>query len=288
MAIRLQPIDLLTEGWEKPTKEQDQIENGVLPVTDDLAVTLAALTTADLNGEGVFDLMMRSTKAFLKKEYDANRIIGKEYSAAYIQTLLSNMQNSMQFLLDQQQVQLLNSEIGLLRQQTVTELALTDDNIPQGLGFNFVPALRTAIPPQACWFSGGNAGPAGPAPGLPECAPGALTINNDPASGSYVFPVEGNVLVTRWNQDLFFYGTGELGDSFHLYSKGPDISYPLVKYTGGLFVPADMIILSMPGAQPDPGVQLYLTYTPGDTYIANSTGTCQLPAMAETTVGNQL
>lgn len=150
MSIRLQPVDLLTKGWEKPTRELDQIENGVLPVTDDLAIVLNALTTAQLNGSGVFDRMMQTTKKFLKKEYDANRIVGKEYSQAYMATVLSNMKSSIQFLLDQQQVHLLNSEIGLLRQQTVTELALTDDNIPQGLGFNFVPAERTTINPVSC------------------------------------------------------------------------------------------------------------------------------------------
>ena len=94
------------------------------------------LTTQSLDGTGVFDVLMKSTKLHLMDEYKAHRITGEEYSAVYISALNSVMSASIQYLLNYQQEEKIQAEIALVRQKTVTELVNTDDTIPLGLGFN--------------------------------------------------------------------------------------------------------------------------------------------------------
>lgn len=148
MSIRLQSVDYTLEGWTKSTIEQTNQENGVNANPEEILSTpLEALTTVQLDGTGAFDKLMRAVKLHLQEEYDSQRIVGSQYSDVYLGALGAVLQTSTQFLLNQQQVHKINAEIGLLRQQTVTELAQTDDNIPEGLGFNFKPQDITAIPP---------------------------------------------------------------------------------------------------------------------------------------------
>lgn len=97
---------------------------------------VSRLTTQSLAGTGVFDIMMATTKLHLKEEYNAGRITGEEYTTVYLGAMQSVMQNSVQFLLNFQQEEKIQSEIALVRQKTVTELANTDNTIPTGLGFN--------------------------------------------------------------------------------------------------------------------------------------------------------
>lgn len=98
--------------------------------------TIDELTTVSLTGTGVFDILMRSVKLHLKDEYDNRRITGKEYSQVYIQSLTAVLQQSIAYILQQEQLAKIQAEIGLLRQKIVTELAQTDELIPEGLGFN--------------------------------------------------------------------------------------------------------------------------------------------------------
>ena len=65
----------------------------------------------------------------------------------YLGAMTAVLQTSTAFLMNQQQTHLLNAQIGLVRQQTVTELANTCDSVPQGLGFNHIPQEITPIPP---------------------------------------------------------------------------------------------------------------------------------------------
>jgi len=148
MSIRLQAVDFSLDGWKVTTLDQTQQEQGVgtteKPI---LATPLAALTSVDVEGTGVFDRLMKATKLHLMEEYTAQRITGNEYADVYLGALTAVLQTSVQFLLNEQQVHRINAEIGLIRQQTVTELANTDDNIPAGLGFNFIPQETVPIPP---------------------------------------------------------------------------------------------------------------------------------------------
>ena len=61
------------------------------------------LTTQSIDGVGVFDVLMKTTKLHLKEEYEAGRITGQEYATVYIEAMNNVMQQSVQFLLNTQQ-----------------------------------------------------------------------------------------------------------------------------------------------------------------------------------------
>lgn len=92
-------------------------------VVDNTEVTLDKLTTANVTGTGVFDVLMRSVKAQLDVEYQANRIKGSEYSTVYLGALQAVLQTSLQMVLAQEktnlEIQVLEKEL-LLRDQQVT------------------------------------------------------------------------------------------------------------------------------------------------------------------------
>jgi hypothetical protein len=148
MSIRLQDVDLGLAGWTPTTFDQTNADAGVGSTEKEtLATPIESLTTISLDGSGVFDQLMKATKLHLQEEYNAQRITGNEYTTVYLGALTAVLQTATQFLLNEQQVNKINADIGLVRQQTVTELANTDDNIPAGLGFNFVPQEITPVPP---------------------------------------------------------------------------------------------------------------------------------------------
>lgn len=148
MSIRLQPVDLSLDGWVNSTVEQNNQEQGIGSTENKILGTpIKTLTTSEVDGSGVFDRLMKTVKLHLDEEYTSQRITGNEYSNVYLGALTAVLQTSVQFLLNEQQVHRINAEIGLIRQQTVTELTKTDDNIPVGLGFNHIPQSVTPIPP---------------------------------------------------------------------------------------------------------------------------------------------
>lgn len=100
------------------------------------APDVTRLTTRAIEGTGVFDVLMATTKLHLLEEYNAGRITGQEYTTVYLGALTAVLQQSVAFLLNHQQEEKIIAEIALLRQKTVTELTQTDDTIPIGLGFN--------------------------------------------------------------------------------------------------------------------------------------------------------
>ena len=94
-----------------------------------MPLTVNDLTLATLDGTGVFDVLMRANKAHLESEYQKNRIKGPEYATVYLGSLESVMQTSLQFLLNkdksdleaqliQAQIEKVNAEINLVKQQT--------------------------------------------------------------------------------------------------------------------------------------------------------------------------
>ena len=94
-----------------------------------MPLTVNDLTLATLDGTGVFDVLMRANKAHLESEYQTNRIKGPEYATVYLGPLESVMQTSLQFLLNkdksdleaqliQAQIEKVNAEIDLVKQQT--------------------------------------------------------------------------------------------------------------------------------------------------------------------------
>lgn len=81
-------------------------------------ITITQLTGGSLEGEGVFDVLMRATKAHLEAEFARNRIKGPEYATVYLGSLQAVMDRSLQFLLNQQKV---NLEAQLLEKQILSE-----------------------------------------------------------------------------------------------------------------------------------------------------------------------
>lgn len=79
-------------------------------------ITVADLTQTTLDGNGIFDVLMRANKAHLEAEYSKNRIKGTEYSTVYLGSLESVMRASLEFLLQRQKISL---EAQLMEQQVL-------------------------------------------------------------------------------------------------------------------------------------------------------------------------
>lgn len=69
-------------------------------------IVISDLTEAKLAGAGVFDVLMRATKAHLDEEFNKNRIKGAEYSTVYLGSLESVMRTALDFLMQKQKVAL--------------------------------------------------------------------------------------------------------------------------------------------------------------------------------------
>ena len=110
------------------------------PLVPDTKIDIQDLTHATVDGNGVFDVLMRSVNAQLQKEWSANRLKGTEYSTVYLGALESTMNASLQFVLARdklnKELELLDlnkvkteAEIALLNQKKTTELANTDGSV---------------------------------------------------------------------------------------------------------------------------------------------------------------
>ena len=86
------------------------------PLEQDTKVGITDLTHASVEGNGVFDVLMRAVNAHLQKEWSANRLKGTEYSTVYLGALESTMNASLQFLLARDKT---NAELDILKQQLV-------------------------------------------------------------------------------------------------------------------------------------------------------------------------
>lgn len=104
-------------------------------------IHIGELTEATLEGTGVFDTLMRSVKAHLQEEYNANRMRGTDYANAYIQLMTQVLDQANRYALAKAklplELQLLEAEItkvatdtavatkqgALLEAQTSKELA---------------------------------------------------------------------------------------------------------------------------------------------------------------------
>ena len=84
------------------------------------ALVVADLTKTTLDGDGVFDVLMRANKAHLDAEYTKNRIKGPEYSTVYLGSLETVMRTSLEFLLQRQRIDL---EAQLMAQQILVAQA---------------------------------------------------------------------------------------------------------------------------------------------------------------------
>ncbi|RLB74285.1 MAG: hypothetical protein DRH06_09845 [Deltaproteobacteria bacterium] len=151
MSLCIRPVDLRKLGWQPTDQEAVAKEAGFTCGDGALRMPLKDLTTVDVSGSGVFDVLMRASKAHLAEEYDAGRITGNDYSTVYLGVMVGVLQTSVQFLMNEQQSNQIAAEVALIHQKIVTELSETDDTIPVGLGFNYIPEEGSScIDPIVC------------------------------------------------------------------------------------------------------------------------------------------
>ena len=83
-------------------------------------ILISDLTQSKLDGDGVFDVLMRATKAHLDREHQQHRITGPEYSTVYLGSIQQVMQTSLEFLIQRKRIAL---EESLLEQQVLLTAA---------------------------------------------------------------------------------------------------------------------------------------------------------------------
>lgn len=87
-------VDLTNEAYQIPTALLgDQLYGKIDKITID------DLTTGQIDGDGVFDVIMRSFNAHIQKQFKENRITGAEYGKTYLGMVQSAMSGAVQFLL---------------------------------------------------------------------------------------------------------------------------------------------------------------------------------------------
>lgn len=60
-------------------------------------LSIEDITTGDINGEGLFDKLMKSISSHLSLQYEKNRITGGDYAKAYIALTTAALQEAIQF-----------------------------------------------------------------------------------------------------------------------------------------------------------------------------------------------
>jgi hypothetical protein len=88
--FELPEVDLSGSEFQVPAAEEIALPE---PLTN------ASLTTAEVNGSGTLDIVLKSLAAHLKAEFEAARITGAEYTKAYTALIDAALGNSVQFLL---------------------------------------------------------------------------------------------------------------------------------------------------------------------------------------------
>ena len=91
-------------------------------------LNVTELTTAEIAGTGVFDVLMQSVKQHVQEEHAKSRITGKEYATVYLEALQSTLAQSVSYLI---QSKTLGFELDNLGKQGVlldyqAELAIKD------------------------------------------------------------------------------------------------------------------------------------------------------------------
>ena len=76
-------------------------------------ITINDLTTATIDGTGVFDTLMKANKVHLDEQFSKDRIKGAEYATVYLGSLESVMNTALQFLLQKEKIGLEAELMGL-------------------------------------------------------------------------------------------------------------------------------------------------------------------------------
>jgi hypothetical protein len=99
-----------------------------------MTISTKNLTGGEVEGSGFYDELMRTSKAHLVQEFEAGRLVGAEYGAAYLGMMQNNLQVASQFILQQeinnQQVLLLQEQVEQAKKQnSLLNLQLTKQQI---------------------------------------------------------------------------------------------------------------------------------------------------------------
>lgn len=109
-----------------------------MPVITPIPLTTEDLTQAIVDGEGVFDVLMRANKAHLEEEFSKGRIKGAEYATVYLGSMQQVLTTATQFLLQRykasleaevlaQQIAQIEAQTALLVQQKAN--AITENTV---------------------------------------------------------------------------------------------------------------------------------------------------------------
>lgn len=93
-------------------------ENGEQEDPQFRTMTNTAELTQSVDGDGVFDVLMRNVKAHLDEEHQKNRIKGPEYSQVYLGALNQVMDQAVRFLLEKRRLAV---ELELIQAQIESE-----------------------------------------------------------------------------------------------------------------------------------------------------------------------
>jgi len=94
---QLPDIDLSREWFEIPWTVDHDVYKPVKRIEPE------DITTKEVNGTGIFDVMMAGIRAHLELEYEKNRITGAEYAKAYVALTQAALANAVQFALGKDQ-----------------------------------------------------------------------------------------------------------------------------------------------------------------------------------------
>lgn len=116
-------------------------------------ITLDDLTTATVEGSGVFDVLMRANKAHLEQEFKLNRIKGTDYSNVYLGSLQAVLSAAIQFTLSREKqnldslLQVKQIELAQLNQvklQAEIDQTYAQTNLVEQQQINMKDELQTA------------------------------------------------------------------------------------------------------------------------------------------------
>lgn len=117
----LPAVDLSGDEFKFPDFTNNPMFDPVDPVTNE------ALTEVQLQGKGIFDVLMRATSLHLAQEYEKNRITGDNYAKVYVGAIEANIGAAIQFILQRDQARW--AAIAAQAQAKVAEASLVQSRI---------------------------------------------------------------------------------------------------------------------------------------------------------------
>ena len=103
------------------------IINNAIP---DISLSISELTEASLDGNGVLDVLLKTMRLHLQREFEANRITGVAYATAYTESINIFLQQAVQYTLAKSklalELQQMQEQVKLLQLQQDQTIAQTN------------------------------------------------------------------------------------------------------------------------------------------------------------------